>query len=146
MRPAHQSCGPETGRLHVQSFAPIISMSSLGECALVAVNKRDVHRVEQATSEVKPQYARCTVSSLTCIHVFQYKYLRACSWTLRGWRSVFVSAMESFNACHAIEIRRVSPQQHSLAGSVKQSGWIQLILRKRFNNVNDTWHGPSFRI
>jgi hypothetical protein len=63
MRPTHQSCRPETGRLHVQSFAPIVSVSSLGECALVAVNKRDVHRVEQATSEVKPQDARCIVSS-----------------------------------------------------------------------------------
>lgn len=49
MRFAHQSCRHETGRLHVRSLAPIISTSCLAACTLVTVNKRDVHRVEQAT-------------------------------------------------------------------------------------------------
>ena len=50
VRPPHQSCRPETECLHVRLFAPIVSGQSLGQCTLVAVNKRDVHRVEQATS------------------------------------------------------------------------------------------------
>lgn len=66
MRPAHESCRPETERLHVQSSVPIVSKLSLGGGTLVAVNMRDVHHVEQATFGC--QATVCTVRRVSYVH------------------------------------------------------------------------------
>lgn len=79
IRPAHESCRPETERLHVQSSVPIVSKLSLGGCTLVAVNKRDVHRVEQAT--FGRQATVCMVWN-SFLHAFTWSSTFACPFVL----------------------------------------------------------------
>lgn len=100
MLPAHQTCRPGTERLHVQSSAPIVSMSSLERCTIVTFNKKDVPRVEQATFRRSMQGFSYMHSTYLKIHTCPF-ILVLC---VAGGR-VLVSHIELFNAGHAIEIK-----------------------------------------
>ena len=89
-----------------KSLASTVSTSPLEERTPVAVNKRDVHRVERST--FVGQATVCKVYS-KLLHAFACFNTSACarSRTFRGWWNVFVPRTEPFNVCHVVEIIRV---------------------------------------
>ena len=102
--PAHQSCRPETERLHVRFFAPIVSMSSLAACN--CQQESTYIALSKPPSVFKPQYARSArisyMHSRVPVHLFVglFSYL---AWLLERARVI--------HAYHAIEIVHVFPRR-----------------------------------
>ena len=102
--PAHQSCRPETERLHVRFFAPIVSMSSLAACN--CQQESTYIALSKPPSVFKPQYARS--ARISYMHSRVPVHLLPRSLLEHKW---LAERARVTHAYHAIEIVHVFPRR-----------------------------------